>query len=83
MKRLYYIYITIGVVDTLQPQIHSFPCELHLVHYKTSYGSLGGAVMQPDGLVVLGVMLRIDASNNSKLDSIIAGLANVHQAGKY
>lgn len=61
----------------------SFPCELHLVHYKTSYGSLAEAIMHEDGLAVLGVMLKVDANNNPKLDSIITGLAQIHEPGEY
>ena len=37
----------------------SFSAELHLVHYNTKYGDLGGAVDKPDGLAVLGMFIKV------------------------
>ncbi len=42
-----------------------FPMEMHLVHYKQSYGSFDKAVNKADGLVVIGVL------NSVRIGSII------------
>ena len=36
-----------------------FASELHLVHFNTKYGDLGSAVDKPDGLAVLGVLIKV------------------------
>ena len=36
-----------------------FSAELHLVHFNTKYGSLGQAVDKPDGLAVLGMLIKV------------------------
>ena len=36
-----------------------FSAELHLVHFNTKYGSFGDAVDKPDGLAVLGILLKV------------------------
>ncbi|XP_071522340.1 uncharacterized protein [Panulirus ornatus] len=58
-----------------------FPAELHLVHYKTEYGSVEEAVKYEDGLAVLGINLIISPLRNSDLEGIIAGLSNIQKAG--
>ena len=39
--------------------LQMFSAELHLVHFNTKYGSLGDAVDKPDGLAVLGILLKV------------------------
>ncbi|KAF4528484.1 hypothetical protein B566_EDAN013031, partial [Ephemera danica] len=34
----------------------SFPLELHVVHYKTEYGTPTNALTKPDGLAVVGYL---------------------------
>jgi hypothetical protein len=36
-----------------------FPMEMHLVHYKQSYGSFDEAVNKADGLVVIGALFSV------------------------
>jgi carbonic anhydrase len=36
-----------------------FPMEMHLVHYKESYGSFDEAVNKPDGLVVIAALYKV------------------------
>jgi len=36
-----------------------FSAELHLVHFNTKYGNLGDAVDKPDGLAVLGMLIKV------------------------
>ena len=39
-----------------------FSAELHLVHFNTKYGSFGDAVDKPDGLAVLGILLKVSCT---------------------
>ena len=59
-----------------------FPIELHLVHFKSSYGSLGEAVKQRDGLAVLGVMFELAEEDNPVLTPLVDAMTNIVQAGK-
>ncbi|XP_068234635.1 uncharacterized protein [Palaemon carinicauda] len=59
----------------------SYPLELHLVHFKTSYGNIGEAIKHGDGLAVLGIFFEVSESDNAKLSSIISGLEKVHTSG--
>ena len=36
-----------------------FSAKLHLVQFNTKYGDLGNAVDKPDGLAVLGMLLKV------------------------
>lgn len=59
---------------------HSFAAELHMVHYKASYGTVAEAIKFPDGIAVLGIMLEISKEDNHKLAPIIEKLSEVHEA---
>ncbi|CAK9251216.1 unnamed protein product, partial [Sphagnum jensenii] len=48
-----------------------FPMEMHLVHYKRSYGSFDEAVDKPDGIMVLATLCKISLHNNIFFDSVI------------
>ncbi|XP_037793615.1 carbonic anhydrase 7-like [Penaeus monodon] len=60
---------------------HAYAAELHLVHFKTEYGSLTEAVAHNDGLAVLGIMLLGGLVDNPKLTPIIDGLATITNGG--
>ncbi|KAK7069987.1 Alpha-carbonic anhydrase, partial [Halocaridina rubra] len=60
-----------------------YPMELHMVHYKASYGSLGSAVAKPDGLAVLGVMLEISGTDNPALTPLVSALRNITDSGMF
>ncbi|KAK3883751.1 hypothetical protein Pcinc_011946, partial [Petrolisthes cinctipes] len=60
-----------------------YPMELHLVHYKASYGSLGEAVRRRDGLAVLGVMLEVSETDNPALTPIANALKMVNDSGMF
>ena len=47
--------------------------EMHLVHWKTSYGTFASAKTHPDGLAVLAVLFEADHDNHDydALDVII------------
>lgn len=59
----------------------NFPCELHLVHWNTKYGSFGDAASQPDGLAVVGVFLKIGAAN-PRLQKVLDALDAIKSKGK-
>jgi len=59
---------------------HSYPMELHLVHYKTAYGSLGEAIKHSDGLAVLGIFIEV-GSENLALKPITDNLYQITEAG--
>ena len=42
-----------------------FSAELHLVHFNTKYGTLGEAVDKPDGLAVLGMLIKVMLCNST------------------
>lgn len=54
-----------------------FPAELHLVHYRESYGSWEEAVKHEDGVVVFGVLLELQDADNPNLQPIVNGLMDV------
>ncbi|KAG7169302.1 Carbonic anhydrase 2-like 2 [Homarus americanus] len=56
-----------------------YPAELHLVHFKSEYGSVAEAVKHEDGLAVLGVLIDVSSEDNNKLVSLIDGLAKIHE----
>ena len=58
--------------------------EMHLVHWKKSYGSLSSAVNQPDGLAVLGFLFEIHplGFDNLFFAEIINSLKHIKEAGK-
>ncbi|KAK3598214.1 hypothetical protein CHS0354_005796, partial [Potamilus streckersoni] len=59
-----------------------YPMELHIVHYKTSLGSMAWAVAsnQTDALAVLGFFFEVTSSDNEDLAPILSQLDNVHYA---
>ncbi|XP_069381262.1 carbonic anhydrase [Paralichthys olivaceus] len=59
----------------------NFPCELHLVHWNTKYPSFGEAASQPDGLAVVGVFLKLGASN-PRLQKVLDALDAIKTKGK-
>jgi len=58
----------------------SYPMELHFVHFKASYGSLGEAIKHSDGLAVLGVFFEI-GSENAALKPITDNLSQITAPG--
>ncbi|XP_069159880.1 carbonic anhydrase-like [Procambarus clarkii] len=56
-----------------------YAAELHMVHYKTEYGSSATAVSHTDGLAVLAIFLEVGPVDNPNLKSIVQGLSSIHQ----
>ncbi|KAK8394067.1 hypothetical protein O3P69_006339 [Scylla paramamosain] len=54
-----------------------FPGELHLVHYRESYGSWAEAVKHEDGVAVFSVLLELHLTDNPNLHPIVNGLMDV------
>ncbi|XP_071102112.1 carbonic anhydrase 2-like [Haliotis cracherodii] len=52
--------------------------ELHMVHYKKEYGSVGAAVGKEDGLAVIGVFLEVTgASEDTAFNRFVEGVAKL------
>ncbi|ESO88024.1 hypothetical protein LOTGIDRAFT_126803, partial [Lottia gigantea] len=66
---------TIGSEHTVNGR--SFPLEIHVVHYKQSYGSLADAATQPDGLAVLAALFDISVSDNPAFNGLLTTLEKV------
>ena len=56
--------------------------EMHLVHYKGAYGTIGEALKHPDGLAVLGVFFEISPTDNPAFTPLVSALSNIKQASK-
>lgn len=48
----------------------AYPLEAHLVHYNAQYGSVGNAVGQPDGLLVVGYFFQVGSSTPNLIKQI-------------
>lgn len=57
-----------------------YPMELHMVHFKADYETIGEAIKQKDGLAVLGVMLEVSETDNPALTPLATALLNVTDA---
>nr|AGN29658.1 carbonic anhydrase 2 [Acartia pacifica] len=53
---------------------HTFPGEMHFVHFNKKYGSVENAINQPDGLVVIGFFLEISSQSMPGLTKMAKGL---------
>ncbi|XP_047736691.1 carbonic anhydrase 14 [Hyalella azteca] len=56
-----------------------YPMEMHMVHYKTAYGTIGKAVQQADGLAVLGVMFEISQTDNPAFTPLVKALKEIQE----
>lgn len=61
----------------------SFPMEMHLVHYKTSLGSIAGALEEgaEDSLAVLGVFFQVGGQSNPGLAQLLPRLSEIQSSG--
>lgn len=55
----------------------AFPAELHLVHYRKSYGSMKEALQHSRGVAVISVLLELYPVDNRGLQPIIDSLAKI------
>ncbi|KAG7155750.1 carbonic anhydrase 2-like [Homarus americanus] len=51
--------------------------ELHLVFYKTEYGSMEAALKKSDGVAVFAVFLEHSQEDNPSLHNVVAGLSSI------
>jgi len=58
-----------------------YAMELHLVHYKTSYGGLAEALKHSDGLAVLGVFFNVNETENADLQPLTDNFYKVAEPG--
>nr|BAL42244.1 carbonic anhydrase [Heterololigo bleekeri] len=59
----------------------SFPMEMHIVHYSSTYSNLEEAAHQPEGLAVLGFFFTISTVNNTILQGIIEKFPMIKAVG--
>lgn len=55
--------------------------ELHLVHFKTEYGTPQAAMNHTDGLAVLAVLFTKESDDNPALDPLVENLDKVINEG--
>merc|ERR1719350_291440 len=62
----------------------AFPMEIHLVHKKTDYASVGASLDYNDGLAVIGIMFQVaDTSDDGLKDIIDAAQTIVDSADQF
>ncbi|NWV00281.1 CAH9 anhydrase, partial [Upupa epops] len=61
---------------------HRFAAEIHVVHYNTKYNSFQMAMLQPDGLAVLGAFLEVGPRENPYYQEILEHLYEIQTEGK-
>jgi len=57
-----------------------FSAELHLVHFNTKYGSFANAADKPDGLAVLGMLMKVGAEHK-EFEKLCEGLKAIPKKG--
>ncbi|XP_012283528.1 carbonic anhydrase 2 [Orussus abietinus] len=60
----------------------SFPLEIHMVHYKTEYGTPEDAVKHGDGLTVVGFLFELSLIPNYALNAMQDGIKKVKTGGE-
>ncbi|XP_071586476.1 carbonic anhydrase 9 [Heliangelus exortis] len=61
---------------------HRFAAEIHVVHYNTKYESFQKAMVQPDGLAVLGAFLEVGPRENPYYQEIFEHLNEIEAEGE-
>merc|ERR1719350_2529118 len=59
----------------------AFPMEIHLVHKKTDYASVGASLDYDDGLSVIGIFFQVADTSDDGLEDIIAAAETIASAG--
>jgi len=59
----------------------AFPMEIHLVHKKTDYASVGDSIGYNDGLAVIGIMFQVADTSDDGLADIIAAAQAIVDSG--
>lgn len=60
---------------------HGLPLELHMVHFKREYGSLGNASSYPDGIVVVGSFYNVSNVKSVAVQDILDAAEKVEEEG--
>ncbi|NXJ78515.1 CAH9 anhydrase, partial [Trogon melanurus] len=61
---------------------HRFAAEIHVVHYNTKYESFQEAMVNPDGLAVLGAFLEVGPRENLYYQEILEHLQDIQREGE-
>jgi len=59
----------------------AFPMEIHLVHKKTDYASVGASLDYDDGLSVIGIFFQVADTSDDGLEDIIAAAETIAASG--
>uniref|UniRef100_A0A673LW75 Carbonic anhydrase n=1 Tax=Sinocyclocheilus rhinocerous TaxID=307959 RepID=A0A673LW75_9TELE len=59
-----------------------YPMELHIVHIKEKYGSLGEALNDSTGVAALAFFFEVTSGQNKQLDRVIEALGKVRYEGE-
>ncbi|XP_049946218.1 carbonic anhydrase 2-like [Schistocerca serialis cubense] len=70
---------SVGSEDTINN--HSFPLELHMVFYKTDYGSFNGALSHKDGLAVVALFYEVFGDDNPVYAELAEAIPQVEAPG--
>ncbi|XP_030907391.2 carbonic anhydrase 9 [Melopsittacus undulatus] len=61
---------------------HRFSAEIHVVHYNTKYDSFKEAMVQPDGLAVLGAFLEMGPRDNPYYQELLDHMQQIQREGE-
>ncbi|XP_043289196.1 carbonic anhydrase-like [Venturia canescens] len=58
------------------------PLEMHMVHYKKSYGSAAKAMKNKDGLAVIGILYKIDKMQSNGIQLMLKNFKDFKSPGR-
>lgn len=61
---------------------NAYPMEVHFVNYNTKYGGLVNAMVESDGLAVLGFWFEISTTDNPNYNALLSQFSGVKFNGK-
>lgn len=73
--------IPIRQTQRQQSDLNRFQAELHIVHYKSSYGSFAEAVKHSDGLAVLAILIELERRDNTAFRHIVEQFPEIQTEG--
>ncbi|KAJ8675211.1 hypothetical protein QAD02_010997 [Eretmocerus hayati] len=59
-----------------------FPLEMHMVHWKKSYGNMSAATKYVDGIVVIGYLMPIRKNSNHGMENMQTGFPKILAPGQ-
>ncbi|KFW62997.1 Carbonic anhydrase 3, partial [Pygoscelis adeliae] len=59
-----------------------YAAELHMVHWNPKHGNFAGALKQPDGVAVVGILLKVGKTPKPEMKRILEEIDNIKTKGK-